>query len=160
MTRPPSLVIGLGNELLQDEGVGVVALRKLADLELFDDVELLEGGTLGLALAPEIEGRTNLVLLDAVRDGERKPGSVVVLEGDEVPRAQRLSLSVHEVGVVDMLGAAEFAGRAPVNVALVGAVPAALGVGIGLSPGLERAAEDMAARTIEILLRWKGGKHA
>ena len=160
MTRASSLVIGLGNELLQDEGVGIVALRKLASAHFSDDVELLEGGTLGLALAPELDGRRNLVLLDAVRDGDSAPGSVVVLEGDDVPRAQRLSLSVHEVGVVDMLGAAQFAGRAPVNVALVGAVPAALGVGIGLSDDLERAAGDMAARTIELLRRWEATEHA
>ena len=160
MTPAPVLVIGLGNELLQDEGVGIAALRLLQERGVSDDIELLDGGTLGLSLVPLIEGRTSLVLLDAVRDDTREPGSVLVLEGDEVPRARRLSLSVHEVGVVDMLGAAELAGCAPANVALVGAVPGALDVGIGLSPALEAAAAAMVDRTLEILERWGAIVHA
>jgi hydrogenase maturation protease len=160
VTSQPYLVVGLGNELLSDEAVGIAASRKLADTTGAAEVEILDGGTLGLALAPALGGRQGVILLDALRDPEHAPGTVLVLEGEDVPRSRHLSLSVHQIGPAEMLAAAELAGDAPKRLALIGAVPATLAVGVGLSPALEAAATEMATRAREILERWEAARDA
>src|SRR5664279_3236571 len=123
--RAETLVLGIGNELFTDEGLGVVAARRIADLAL-PGVEVLDGATLGLALLPEIADRTSVLLLDAVVAGELAPGTVLTLAADQIPMARSIMMSAHQIGVVDALAAAELAGCAPRRLAAVGMVPISL----------------------------------
>ncbi len=126
------LILGLGNELFTDEGVGVVAAREMEQLGL-PAVEVIDGGTLGLALLPVIEGRRALLVLDAVLAQDRDPGEIVVYEGDDLRRESRLLYSAHQLGVTEVLAAADLVGSTPGRVAAVGMVPASVKTGYGLS---------------------------
>jgi hydrogenase maturation protease len=129
---PPVVVLGVGNELLTDEGLGVVAARQLSRCSL-PGVEVVEAGTPGLALLPTIAGRHAVLILDAVAVDDATPGDLVVLRGEEVPRAHNMLLAAHQIGVPEAIVTAELAGCRPEKLAVVGMVPACLDVGYGLS---------------------------
>lgn len=151
--RPPILVLGLGNELFSDEGIGIVAARRIQDRE-YAGVEVIDGGTLGLMLLPEVEGRESLLVLDALVAEGARPGDVIVLEDDDVYQGRQLLFSAHQVGLSEVLAAAELAGRAPARVAAVGMVPASLETGYGVSATAEEALDDMVAAAAAILETW------
>lgn len=154
--RPDVLVLGVGNELLTDEGLGVEAARRLAGLELAG-VEVLDGATLGLGLLPEIADRQCLLLLDAMVADDARPGDVLTLLGDDVPHTRSLLLSVHEIGVADALAAAELAGRAPGQIAAVGMVPESLATGYGLTPLVQAHLPGVLAAALDVLRSWGVG---
>ena len=145
----PLLVLGLGNPLCQDDGVGVVAVARI--LERWSPgsgVEMLEGGTLGLWLLPLLESYRTVLLLDAIRaDGE--PGTLVRIEGEEVARAAAHRLSVHQVGVGDLMDAAQLRGTLPPKLTLLGVVPEAVSLGLGLTPRVERALPLLIQRVLD-----------
>ena len=151
--RAPWLVVGVGNELLTDEGVGVAAARALATLDL-PDVEVLDGGTIGLGLLPLIEDREGVLVLDAaIREGA-DAGDLVVLVGEDVAGGGWIFASPHQVGIVQALAATELTGRAPTHVAVVGMVPTSLDVGYGLSPAASSQLDRMTASALELLAGW------
>lgn len=151
--RAPVLVLGLGNRLFSDEGIGVVAAERVRSLGL-SGVEVLDGGTLGLALLPEIEGRRSLLLLDALQSGDRAPGEVVSLTGDELHARWRRCLSAHQLGIEDLLGAAELMGASPQETVAVTMVPASLETGWGLSGTAEEGLDYMVEAARSVLRSW------
>jgi hydrogenase maturation protease len=138
------LVLGVGNLLLGDEGVGVHAVRALARDHVFPPgVELLDGGTAGMELLEPIRQARHLVVIDAV-DAGVEPGTVVRLSGNEVPIFfGRRHLSPHQVGLSDVLAVARLAGRAPATVAVHGIQPERLEPGLDLSPRVAEALPGM-----------------
>jgi hydrogenase maturation protease len=135
--RPiPLLILGLGNPLCGDDGLGVAAVEEL--LRRYQppaSAVVLDGGTLGLSLLPYLEDAEEAILVDAVRDAA-PPGTLVRLSGGEVRPAVESRLSVHQVGVADLVGAADLLGRLPRRLVLLGLVPASLDLGVGLSPAV------------------------
>ncbi len=103
--REPVLVLGVGNELFTDEGLGVAAARQVAELDL-PGVRVVDGGTLGLALLPEIIDRDAVLILDAIVAGDTPAGALLVLHGEQVSRAGALLMSAHQIGIGDALAAA------------------------------------------------------
>jgi hydrogenase maturation protease len=139
-------MLGLGNVLCADDGLGVVAVSHLAEsYELPDGVQALDGGTLGLSLLPYVEEAEKLILIDAVRT-DAPPGAPVRLEGNEVGPAIAHRLSPHQVGVADLMDAARLRGRHPREVVLLGLVPESLETRLGLSPALELAVPELVER--------------
>ena len=138
MVRPtPLLVLGLGNLLCGDDGLGAAAVARLdRDWEAPDGVLVLDGGTLGLALLPHLEDARDVILVDAVCADE-PPGTLVLLTGEDVAPAVRDRLSVHQIGVADLLDGARLHGRYPKRLVLVGIVPSTLSLGIERSPAVE-----------------------
>jgi len=147
------LVLGLGNELFSDEGVGVVAARRLEERNL-PGVDVVDGGTLGLSLLPTIEGRQALLVLDAVLSEDLEPGEIVVYDGAELRREARLLYSAHQLGVNEVLAAADLVGSTPETVAAVGMVPASVDTGYGLTVVATEALEAMVENAMEILASW------
>lgn len=140
------LVLGLGNPLCQDDGAGVVAITRM--LERWSPgprMKMLEGGTLGLWLLPLIESYQNVVLVDAIR-ADAEPGTLVRIDGEEVARAAAHRLSVHQVGVGDLMDAAQIRGTLPPKLTLLGIVPEKVSLGLGLTPRVERALPGLIAR--------------
>lgn len=128
------LVLGLGNPLCGDDGLGVAAVEELGRrYQAPPGALFLDGGTLGLSLLPFLEDAEEAILVDAVRD-DAPPGTLVRLSGAEVRPAVESKLSVHQVGVADLVGAADLLGRLPRRLVLLGLVPASLELGVGLSP--------------------------
>ena len=151
--RAPVLVLGVGNELFADEGLGVVAARQLAALGL-PGVEVLEAGMLETSLLREIVDRSALLVLDAVVDSGLPGGEVVVLTAAELERCRSLLLSAHQLGVLDALLEAEVAGRAPRRVVAMGLPPAELDTGYGLSVLVEAALGRVVRRALDQLAEW------
>lgn len=147
------LVLGLGNELFTDEGVGVAAARRLEERNL-PGVEVLDGGTLGINLLPAIEDRTGLVVLDAVVAEGAAPGSVLTIGSDALHQGYRLLMSAHQIGLPEVLAAAELGGHPAARVAAVGMVPVDLDTGYGISPQAEAALDGMVDRAVAILSEW------
>ena len=145
----PLLVLGLGNPLCQDDGVGVVAVTRI--LEQWSPgpgVKLMEGGTLGLWLLPLLESYRNVLLVDAIR-AEGEPGTLVRIEGEEVARAAAHRLSVHQVGVGDLMDAAQLRGTLPPRMTLLGVVPEVVSLGLGLTPRVQQALPALIERVVE-----------
>lgn len=151
--RAPVLILGVGNELLGDDGVGVAAARRLAEPPM-PGVEVVDGGTLGLMLMPYLAARRAVLILDAVSRAGRAPGDLVVLEDHEVRRGHGVRTTAHDIGLVDALSAAELAGCAPHRVALVGIVPASVADRWGLSPLLTARLETMVTAARGVLAGW------
>ncbi len=143
------LVLGLGNLLYGDDGLGVVTVRRLArHYRVPAGVRLADGGTLGLFLLPLLGEARRVLIVDAIRRGRRAPGSIVRLEGADVAPAVRERLSPHEIGVADLLDGAALLGCPPARMVLLGLVPDRLAFGVGLSPAVERRVPALVRRIV------------
>jgi len=135
-------VIGLGNILMGDEGLGVRAVEALRQRYGFlAGVELIDGGTLGLDLLPLLEGVEKVLFLDAL-ELKKQPGTVAVLEDEEIPSFFRAALSFHQVGLSDLLFASALIGVKPSKVILMGMQPQTVEVGLTLSETILKNFED------------------
>ena len=142
------VVLGLGNILLRDEGVGVRVIEALAGRYAMPaGVEVVDGGTAGMDLLDTLAGCDHLLICDAVRTGA-PPASVVRLADAEVPALFQTRYSPHQLGLADVLATLALTGEAPATLTLVGVVPADLELGIALSPdvadAVDRAVECLA----------------
>ena len=151
----PVLVLGVGNELFTDEGLGCVAARAVGRLDL-PGVEVLDGSTLGIALLPALAGRDAVLLLAATVRSDAAPGDLLVLRGEEVPASRHLTMSAHQIGVSEALAAAELAGCRPPQLAAVGLVPVSLETGCGLSDAVAQRIPDLVRAACGILRDWGG----
>lgn len=148
------IVLGLGNTLNRDEGLGVHALSLLTGrLQLRPDVEAVDGGTLGLNLLPLVEEASHLLLLDAV-DAGRAPGTVVELRKDQIPLYTGIKLSQHQATFQEVLGLANFRDRLPEHLHLVGAQPVDLSLGTALSPEITAVLPTIVERAVGVLAHW------
>jgi hydrogenase maturation protease len=133
------LVLGLGNVLLGDDGVGPAVIAQLRDAYAAPPgTLLLDGGTLGLSLLPYLEDARRVILVDAVA-ADAPAGTLVRLEGHEVGPAVATRLSPHQVGVADLLEGARWHEREPQQLILLGVVPESIELGVGLSAPVRRA---------------------
>ena len=153
----PILVLGVGNILLHDDGVGPSMVGDLAReyKGAADLVEFLDGGTQGLALLGRIADRRALIILDAVATGH-EPGSVCVLEGKDVLRfAISRPPTAHEGNAGELLATAAFLGELPEKCYIIGVEPKSVRTGVGLSRDVHRslrAALQTARKILDTLL--------
>ena len=133
------LILGLGNALLADDGIGPAAVTCLETrYHVPDDVQVLDGGTLGLSLLPYVEDADAVILIDAVA-ADASPGTFVRLDGEDVGPAVSTRLSPHQIGVADLLDGARWLERYPRRVVLLGLVPESIDLRFALSPCVDRA---------------------
>ena len=141
-------VLGLGNILLSDEGVGVRVVEALAaGWQTPAEVELVDGGTCAMEMLEQLEDLDTLIVVDCVR-GNRPPATPVVLKGADVPVFFRTKLSPHQVGLSDVLASLEFAGRAPRETVIIGIEPASMALGMELSPAVAERLPELLALTV------------
>jgi hydrogenase maturation protease len=139
------LVLGLGNTIMADDGVGPRVVELLLHQGcLPDGVKLLDGGTLGLDLLPRLEGVQRLIIVDAVETGQ-PPGSLVRLSGDAVPLALETKLSPHQMGLKDLLAVARLMDQLPSELILIGVQPAIIEMDTKLSPVVESRLLELAS---------------
>jgi hydrogenase maturation protease len=149
-----TLILGVGNLLMSDEGVGVHVIQKLvADYQLPEQVQILDGGTLGMDLLYYLEGVENLLLIDAVQ-AHKEPGALIRLEGDDVPAFLSIKISPHQLGVPDMLAAAKLKGIYPPRIVLWGVQPERLELGLDLSPKVESKVDTIIENILVQLQAW------
>jgi len=126
------LVLGVGNVLMADDGIGVHVIRRLAAEHVPDGVRMVDGGTLGLDLLPMVADARALIVVDAV-DMQEAPGTVRVLRGAELHSALGGHISPHQVGLGDLLAVGRLTGGLPDQLALVGIQPGVVEVGLELT---------------------------
>ena len=152
--RADVLVIGLGNPLMADDGLGLVALERLRqEWRLPASVHLVDGGTWGMNLLPLIEDVERVVFLDAI-DAGHSPGALIELERKDLPRFFARMLSSHQIDLREVLAVAEFRGTLPPHLVAIGLQPRRLEMFTGLSPELESRLDDLLTAVIERLERW------
>lgn len=133
------LVLGLGNILLSDEGVGVRVVEALAANYVFpEEVQLVDGGTCGMDLMDIVAGCDVLIVVDAMR-AEAKPGTVLRFADDDVQASFQLCLSPHQLGLSDLLAALTLTDETPQRVILIGIVAQDLSLGLELSDSVADA---------------------
>ena len=145
------LVLGIGNLLIGDEGVGCLAVEELnRRYDLPPSVECVDGGTAGFELLNILDSREHVILIDALRD-DRPPGTVIMVEGEQVPRAFHARTTPHQLGICDVLAAAQLTDIMPKHLTLYGIEPKQLDVGIGLSPEVEAGMEKTIRAVVDQL---------
>ncbi|PLY03358.1 MAG: HyaD/HybD family hydrogenase maturation endopeptidase [Desulfuromonas sp.] len=148
------LVLGLGNALMSDDSVGVRAVARLQqDYRFPEKVKIVDGGTLGLDLLPFIEEADQLLIIDAL-EMKADPGSIFRLEGDEVPRAFASKLSVHQMGLQDLLAVADLQGYSPRELVFWGVQPASIEMTMEMSPPVAAALDELVQSVVDELARW------
>ena len=148
--RPPLLLIGVGNLLQRDDGVGVHATHALATQLTGSDVEVVDAGTAGLTLAPLLEHRARVVVVDAI-DAGAEPGAIFRLSPDDLEPATAAGLSLHDVHLLHALAETELLGRAPAEVVVFAVQVSDVSSGIGMSPAVERALPRLQTLVAEAL---------
>jgi hydrogenase maturation protease len=134
--KKPVLVLGIGNLILKDEGFGVHVVQKMANITLPDDVELMDGGTMGIDLLYYIEGRKKVVVIDVV-DAGSPPGTLYRFTDKNIEYHKGMLRSAHEIDFTYILKTAEQLGTIPDEVIFIGITPQEIEPGVGLSPVLE-----------------------
>jgi hydrogenase maturation protease len=130
------LILGVGNLLLSDEGAGIKVVEALQSrYDFSDSVELIDGGTMGMELLPYFEKRSHILIVDAVKTGQ-KPGTIVRI--DDLPAFFQQKTSPHQIGLVDVMAAAALTDDLPRHIKLFGIEPKDLTTGLDLSPEVTR----------------------
>jgi hydrogenase maturation protease len=147
-TLPPKIVIlGIGNLLLSDEGVGVHIANELLKMSLPPDVSVVEGGTDGFRLLNIITEADRLIIIDAVK-GDAPPGSIYRFDIGEVQNSPSgFKTSVHQIGILEVLDLSELIGKTP-HTTVIGIEPKCLEMGMELSPEIKAKIP----RIIELIL--------
>lgn len=145
------LVLGIGNVLLTDESIGVRAVDELRRRYRFPEgVELLDGGTAGIELLRYISNRDYLIIIDAIKSGH-PPGTVVRVEGADIPALFRIRITPHQLGLSDLLAAAQLTGETPKNLVLFGIEPKSMTMGLELSEEVKNGLDKLVDVVVEEL---------
>ena len=152
-----ALLLGLGNVLMKDERLGVHVVNTVK--ERYDcppELEIVDGGTLGLDLLPLFEQFDRVVIVDAVNFG-REPGYIGVLEDDQIPAVIFSKLSVHQIGLADLISVAKLKGVMPSKVCVIGMQPSSIDFTLGLemSDVVNANIDKVVDVTIAKLKEWK-----
>ncbi|MGB9432802.1 MAG: hydrogenase maturation protease [Candidatus Acidiferrum sp.] len=149
-----TVVIGVGNIILSDDGVGVHAARLLqGDPRVPAGVTILDGGTIGLELIPYASDASRVLLLDAVNLGEA-PGTLTRMTGRDL-LAVSGGLSVHQLGVADLIAALTLVSNKPQDIVVLGVQPANTDWGASLSSDVEAALTSLVDAALAQLQLWK-----
>ena len=162
--RTKTVILGLGNTLLGDEGVGVRAARFLqAEYPELRSVEVLDGGTLSFTLAGPIEAADRLIVIDAA-ELHSAPGTIRSYESSDMDRFVicKKKSSVHEVSLADLLLIAHLTGHLPRHRALIGIQPGSIDWSDTLSEPVKQAIPVACEQALKLMARWRhdeNGRH-
>lgn len=147
-------IIGIGNTLYTDEGVGVHILPYLEEaLAGFDNVEIIDGATDAMRLLEPVEEADYLIIVDAVNAG--KPGGeLITLRQEEIPKYYGVKMSVHQIGFQEVLLAADLRGRLPKEMVMFGVQPASLELNVGLSETVKEKIPELTKSVVEQVQKW------
>ncbi|MCP8970360.1 HyaD/HybD family hydrogenase maturation endopeptidase [Ectobacillus ponti] len=153
MTSKHITVLGIGNLLYSDEGVGVQVLPQIEKRLARLPVDIVEGSTDGMRLLSVIEESDYLVIIDAMNAG-MKPGTIVRIEGEEIPSYFGVKMSIHQLGFQEVLFAARLLEQLPKQMVMYGVQPDSLEFGLELSPIVQGTLPRLAACVEEEVQQW------
>jgi hydrogenase maturation protease len=154
--RKKTLILGIGNILLRDEGAGIHVLNQLrALLADRDDVNLLDGGTLSFTLAGAIEDAAHLIVIDAAQL-DAAPGTSQVFEGAQMDAflGSNRRMSVHEVSLIDLMAIAHLCDHLPQQRALIGIQPGEIDWGEAPYPSVASALPQVCSQALQLMEAW------
>ncbi len=147
-------VLGVGNTILTDEGFGVRVIEFLQRNYKFpENVQLIDGGTLGVELTHFVTGTSKLLIVDSI-DGGAEPGKFFHLCDDEILKHFSQKISSHEIGIQDLLTMFEITGRKIPKVELLGVQPYSLEAGTELSDEMEELLPQVSEKAVDVLRKW------
>jgi hydrogenase maturation protease len=150
------LIMGVGNTLQQDDGIGIHVAESLRALhEDQPNLDIIDGGTIGLSLLPQIEDADAVIIVDASELGEA-PGTIRIFRNEEIDRQiSGKRRTVHEVALADLFSAAAILGRVPEKRALVAIQPASTETGLEPTPNVRAAIPRACDAINELTRRWR-----
>lgn len=154
MLEPTVSIIGLGNILMSDEGVGVHAVNEFERRYTVPEyVEIVDGGAAGLDLIPFIEGKEKVLMVDAV-NFDQQPGYIGTLENDAIPVRLTQKASMHHLGLMDVLCIVRMSGNIPNDLCIIGIQPKSLELGLDMTPEIWDKKGILVERIVSKLLEW------
>ncbi|MFT8708321.1 MAG: Ni/Fe-hydrogenase, b-type cytochrome subunit [Sporolactobacillus sp.] len=155
---PPQLkvtVLGIGNTLYADDGIGLVALpeleQALADLK---NVEFVDGSTEGMQLLGPVEATDHLIIVDAI-NADQQPGTIIELSKEEIPSFNGIKMSVHQIGFQEVMSAAQLRDRLPQKMVMFGVQPASLELSTELTDIIRKALPELVTRVRRQIEEWR-----
>ncbi len=136
------VVLGVGNLLLGDEGVGVHLIQRLREMEIGEGVELIDGGTSLLDFLTRMEDISKLIIVDAIKLGGKPGRTYKISVDDTLFKGGKDITSLHQLAVVETLALTKKMGKLPPTV-IIGIEPKEIAYGLELSPEIERELEKM-----------------
>jgi len=141
------LILGVGNELLSDEGVGVHTVKELYKKKFPPEVEVMDGGTDGFSLINVIVEADRLILIDCVKGGS-KPGTIYKFNIEDAPScSDKFKTSVHQISILEVIHLSELVGKTP-ETTVFGVEPKSISTSMELSPEVK----EKIPRVIELVL--------
>jgi len=140
--KPKIVILGIGNLLLGDEGVGVHLAQMLTKGELnYDNVEIIDTGT-SPEIASFVEGIDKLIIIDAFKGGGT-PGTIYRFNVDDMNLCSAMKLSLHQVNIIDNLRILKLLGKQPKSTVVFGIEPRNMDWGLELSPEVEEKMPEL-----------------
>ena len=150
-----TLVIGIGNILMSDDGIGPKVVNSLlVKYRVPRCIEVIDGGTQGLNLLQYFDDVKDLIIVDAVVSRNKRPGEIVKIAREEIGPELTRHMSVHDIGFVDVMSALKLLGKMPGRMVLIGMVPAKMEFGYGLSEIVEGKLESLTGEIVKQLTTW------
>ncbi len=150
----PIVLLGVGNILLTDEGFGVHVVNQLREDYVFNPpITILDGGTMGMELLTYMRGMTKLLLVDAINGGDA-PGTVYEFPHEEMNTYFTEAISVHEVGMQDILRIRALQEDPLEDAVVIGVEPESLELGLDLSETTQVVVKDVKERILAVLASW------
>ena len=147
-------ILGIGNLLMGDEGVGIHALNTLQESYTFSpDINFVDGGTIGIDLIPYFEDCKRMIIIDAV-DFQKEPGYVGVLQKEEIKYRFNTKLSLHHAGLSDVLSIIELQEIEAPDMVLIGVQPEKVERGIELSATIQNKLAEILTLIVNKLDKW------
>jgi len=131
MNRKPILILGVGNIIQRDDGIGVHVIKEMKKNPLPTNVELFDGGTLGYDLLGIIEERKKVIVIDAVK-GQKPPGTLYKFLPSDVPVGNNYD-SLHQLGIIEAIRLAELQNKVPNQIVIIGVEPETIDWGLSLT---------------------------
>ena len=148
-------ILGIGNTLYSDEGLGVHALAALEEKFGMDaQVELFDGSTDGMSLLGPVEDTDYLIVIDAINAG-KEGGTIIELHGNDIPAYYGIKMSIHQLGFQEVLLASKLREKYPKNIVVIGMQPTSLELAIGLSETNEGQLPELIKRVEQQVNTWK-----
>lgn len=147
-------ILGIGNTLYSDEGVGIHVLPLLEKaLANYENVEIIEGATDGMRLLGPVEDAHYLLIIDAINAGS-KGGTLITISNDEIPQYFGVKMSIHQVGFQEVLFASKIRGKLPNEMVMIGVQPESLALGVELSQTVRAVLPDLVNAVVEQVKKW------
>lgn len=141
------VILGIGNLLMKDDGIGIHVIRRISEMDLPEGVEAIDGATFTLDLLPIFQDSANILVVDAVK-GEGSPGDIYFIIPDDLIKQEERMLSLHQVGFLDVLDTAKRMGKCA-EVSIMGIEPQEISWGMELSPILEEKLDRIVERVLD-----------